>query len=293
MKLVNISGGLGNQMFQYAFYLSLKNKNKNKNIFCDISFYKITNSHNGFELKNIFKVNESEFKNKYYSNNIIWKVLREILKKIKLLDIKKNIGGEYKENLDKLDSFLTIYDGYWQNEKYFKDIEDELREKFVFTKIEDSRNLKILKKIQQTNSVSIHIRRGDYIGHPHLDGLAPIKYYKDAIEYIKSKIENPIFIIFSNDIKWCKEKLKLEEDQVEFIDWNIKEKSYIDMQLMSNCKHNIIPNSSFSWWGAWLNKNSNKIVIAPEKWFKGIDEKNYKEIVPKSWIKMNNFNTEE
>ena len=107
-------------------------------------------------------------------------------------------------------------------------------------------NIEIKNKIDSTNSVAIHIRRGDYIENTVLSRLAPIKYYEDVVDYIKNKIKNPTFFIFSDDIKWCKENLKIGK-QVYYIDWNKGKNSYRDMQLMSLCKHNIIPNSSFSW----------------------------------------------
>ena len=129
-------------------------------------------------------------------------------------------------------------------------------------------NTQIFEKIEKTNTVSIHIRRGDYLKDKQRNNICNVEYYKLAIEKIKTYIEHPSFFVFSDDINWCKENFQNEE--FNFIDWNTGNNSFIDMQLMSNCKHNIIANSSFSWWAAWLNINSNKIIIGPMYWFDNI-----------------------
>ena len=119
------------------------------------------------------------------------------------------------------------------------------------------------------NSVSIHIRRGDYLVCDLLKNLLPLFYYEAAIKYILEKVESPIFFIFSNDIEWCKNNLKINFPTY-YIDWNKGKESFRDMQLMSLCKYNIIANSSFSWWSVWLNNNEEKNIIAPKRWF--VDE---------------------
>jgi hypothetical protein len=118
------------------------------------------------------------------------------------------------------------------------------------------------------NSISIHVRRGDYLNHESYKNICGLNYYCSAIRYIKTLIMDPFFIVFSDDILWCKENLNniLSDTSVIYVDWNTGKESYKDMQLISNCKHNIIANSSFSWWGAWLNTFPNKIIIAPKKW---------------------------
>ncbi len=124
---------------------------------------------------------------------------------------------------------------------------------------------------------------GDYVNHPIHGGICTMDYYQQAIDIMKSKIVNPKFFIFSNDIEWCHSHLKLAD--AVYITGNKGENSYRDMQLMSMCKHNIIANSSFSWWGAWLNNNPDKIVIAPAKWFN--DPKiNTRDLIPDDWIKI-------
>ena len=143
--------------------------------------------------------------------------------------------------------------------------------------------------MQNSNSVGIHIRRGDYISNQAAfenHGICSLTYYKTAIGIINSKINNPMYFIFSDDTEWVR-NTDFGIKNFEIIDWNIEKKSYIDMQLMSYCKHNIIANSTFSWWGAWLNNYSQKIVIAPKNWFSNESRKSESEkIIPKDWIQI-------
>lgn len=287
MKIVRIQGGLGNQMFQYAFYMALKEKHNN--VYCDVDEYKKNNCHNGMELEKLFNIKIKTpprmILKLYKSKNKILKYFQNtwLLKKYKYEDTlyeKRLIKS--KEN--------AYYSGYWQSEKYFLDIEYKIRKVFSFDKKITQENLKLIEEISnKNNTVSIHVRRGDYISHDSLGNLTPVFYYKEGIKYIREKIQNPLFLIFSNDIEWCKKNFDFKEEEVIYIDWNKDENSFMDMYLMSICKNNIIANSSFSWWGAWLNTNTNKIVIAPEKWFRDESKLKYKDIVPEKWIKVRNF----
>lgn len=285
MKIIKLLGGLGNQMFQYAFYLSMANRHKN--VKADINSFKNYELHNGFELEKIFgiKINKaSNFMVKVFDPaNNTWKYrkLRRFFgAKNALLDEPNEFVFD-QEILNNNKSLM--YRGYWQNEGYFSDITDKIRSAFTFKKPLQDENLSISNLIKDTESISIHIRRGDYVGHSLLGGICDLNYYQKAISLIRSKVSEPIFFIFSNDIEWCKTNLSLPE--ANYISWNKDANSYIDMQLMSLCKHNIIANSSFSWWGAWLNKNENKIVIAPKRW---INDSSYddSDICPKSWIRL-------
>lgn len=290
-KSIIIMGGLGNQMFQSALYLA--NKDKCEGLYVDKSWFGRNHSHNGYELENIFnlkkELKEISLQESYfnYKKDIISKILFKIKHKIGFSKVT-NDKFIYKKNLLTKTS-SSYYIGYWQSEKYFSDSKELIKKVFTFPEILDEKNSNLLNLINDRESVSIHIRRGDYIGHPELDGLAPLDYYEKSIDYIKERVENPIFLIFSNDIEWCRENFKNIKNDFVYIDWNTKENSFRDMQLMSLCKHNIIPNSSFSWWGAWLNQNPEKIVIAPEKWFNDISKIPYEDIIPKSWIKIKNY----
>ena len=182
---------------------------------------------------------------------------------------------------------ITYFSGYWQTEKYFLPIEDKIRLAFKFDlkKVNDRTN-SLLLEMKPQNAVSIHIRRGDYEydlnAKEVLGGICDMEFYKKSIHYICEKNKDPFFYIFSDDCEWVMEHFSFLLNS-SIVDWNKKADSWQDMMLMSQCKHNIIANSSFSWWGAWLNSNPQKIVIAPSKWFNNFDAL---DIVPESWIRI-------
>ena len=182
----------------------------------------------------------------------------------------------------------NIYtDGYWQSEKYFSEIRDLLLREFAFKYEQDAKNREIADKIKKTESISLHIRRGDYVRNSmtnQVHGLCSIDYYQEAVNYIVRKIPMCHFYIFSDDHAWVRENFTLDYP-FTMVDHNDASRNYEDMRLMSLCHHNIIANSSFSWWGAWLNTNSDKIVCAPKKWFND-PTRNAKDLIPESWVKI-------
>lgn len=269
MIIVRVTGGLGNQMFQYAMYKSLENKGKLVKLDSK-SFYETKKEHNGYELERIFDIKPNkptkEDLEKFDENNIstLFKIKRKLFGDKKFVYDTK----EYVFNKDVYKLKNSYLNGYWQSIKYFEGIENDIKKDFRFKNQLDNKNLEILNEIENSNSISIHIRRGDYMSPENYNMygcIATPTYYKKAIKVIEEKIENPTFFVFSNDMDWVKKNIQINS-RVFYIDINSGNGSYKDMQLMSNCKHNIIANSSFSWWGAWLNENKNKIVIAPKKW---------------------------
>ena len=245
--------------------------------------------HNGYELNRIFKLNLDIASAK--ERIILLNKPNNILSKIKNKIYKKNTPTAYFcKNINEAITFNpTLFEmhniymyGYYQSEKYFKEIANIIRKDFTFSKPVDIINQKLINQIGNTESVSIHIRRGDYLNIPNTQNICSISYYKKAINLILKNISNPQFYIFSNDINWCKQHLQI--DNAVFISNNIGKNSFIDMQLMSCCKHNIIANSTFSWWGAWLNNNPNKIIISPNKWMN--DTNGTGDIIPNDWIKI-------
>ena len=286
MIIVRIIGGLGNQMFQYALYKSLEQKGKEVKI--DISGFLNYGLHNGYELPNIFKISENiatqqeiELLSDHKSD-----LFNKMRRKITGRKRTHNIQEDFKFIPEVFELDHVYLDGYWQSQKYFIDEETTIRNSYKFNNHLDSRNMEIVSKMKQVNSVSIHVRRGDYITDPEANkvhgGITTLEYYKKSIKLIKERLDNPIFFVFSDDIEWVRQNMGLTNSY--FIDWNNGRDSYKDMQLMSYCKHNIIANSSFSWWGAWLNQNESKIVIAPSKWFNTID---VKDVIPDHWIRVN------
>lgn len=290
MKIVKILGGLGNQMFQYALYIALKKQFPNERILIDTSCFRGYPLHNGFEIDDIFSLKSDIATWKDiarvaypYPNYKWWKYGKHILPNRSAMCVERKdctfIDNVFLQNRNR------YYDGYWQCEDYFKFAKEELYNTFFFLKTNNKRNEEIIAKVRETNSVSIHIRRGDYVNHPWFKGICGIDYYKRAITHIEDNVKPELYCVLSNDVDWCRKELELfmPKDKIVYVDWNKGTESYVDMQIMSLCKHNIIANSSFSWWGAWLNKNQNKIVIAPSKW------KNIKlatDPVPASWIKL-------
>jgi len=176
--------------------------------------------------------------------------------------------------------------GYWQSEKYFSSIRNQLLTELIPASELSSESQLIYDDIKNHNAVSLHIRRGDYINETNqsIYHTCSLDYYSKSIDLILSKVTQPKFYIFSDDFEWVKSNLNINQ-QIQFIEHNKGKNSYQDLILMSKCKHNIIANSSFSWWGAWLNQHENKIVIAPEKWFKS-NSKKTQDLIPSTWIQL-------
>ncbi len=284
MIVVKLLGGLGNQLFQYAFARYLADAN-NTEVYLEDSFY-ATQSLRKVEL-NYFNVKTASLSN--YQKFVLKRYLSLrwfFLKKISRYKITKEESFQFHEPFKKRKGDLYLI-GYWQSEKYFIEIADMIREEIAMKDPMDTFNMQTLSYITSHTSVSIHVRRTDYLTNTtanSVHGICDIPYYDKAIEIIKNKINNPHFIIFSDDPQWCRENIKTDSPMI-FIDHNTQDQNYIDIILMSKCKHHIIANSSFSWWGAWLNASTSKIVIAPQKWF--VDPKRYSEdIIPYSWIKI-------
>lgn len=290
MKIVNILGGLGNQMFVYAMYLALKEAHPNEDIYICKRSYKGYPLHNGYELGNVFGADAPEaslwqlVKIAYpYWNYRTWQLMRHFFpKRSCMLSGTEDIPFDYENVTRKEDGF---YDGYWQNENNFLPIRDKILEVFSFPQFNDKRNIELAELITNKRAVSCHVRRGDYLKDP-LYGVCTSEYYVKAIDEINRKVSPDLYCVFSDDIKWCKENLGEiigKDKEIVFVDWNKGENSFRDMQLMSLCNHNIIANSSFSWWGAWLNNHDDKVVVAPNIW---MNKPMVNDPLCDSWIKI-------
>jgi hypothetical protein len=177
--------------------------------------------------------------------------------------------------------------GYWQSERYFADIREVLLQEFTVASPLSGRNRALADAITGCNAVSMHIRRGDYVSNATtaaFHGVCDLDYYESAIEQIDTFVDQPHIFVFSDDHAWTRQHLHLQ-GKVTYVDHNDPDQGHEDMRLMSLCKHNIIANSTFSWWGAWLNRNPNKTVIAPRCWFAdaSIDTS---DLIPSSWIRL-------
>ncbi len=291
MKIVNIIGGIGNQMFQYAFALALKQKYPDEEVKLDTSHFNGYSLHNGFEIERNFGLQlpiadgKELRKLTYYSPNYkVSRIIRKLLGYRKTEYKEPRLFTFWKEALDRVGN--CYYEGSWQNEKYFKECSDEIRKAFTFKQQLGDKNEELLNAINATESVSIHVRRGDYLSDPTYQGICDLPYYKNAIQYIKEHIKAPHFYIFSNDAKWCEEFIAPLCEDYTIIDWNGGIKSWADMQLMSLCNHNIVAHSSFSWWAAWLNNHDNKIVVSPKGWFNRADVTDSPQL--EDWILIEN-----
>lgn len=281
--IVKFNGGLGNQMFQYAFAKGIQEKTGLEPVF-DMSFFKKRYAR-PFEL-GVFSIKPNEvlkFSDKL-KLALIWKFRRKLEGK-KFLSIKLISENDFGYCDYEIEPECYI-EGFFQSEKYFpKDIRNE----FVFKDELDKKNEEVAQLIKNSNSISLHVRRCDYVKkkrYQNMFATCSLDYYKNALELITKGQKDFRIFVFSDDKEWVKENLKLSYETY-YVDLNSGKTSFRDMQLMSFCKHNIIANSSFSWWGAYLNKNPEKIVVAPKKWFND-DGINQKDIIPESWFRIDN-----
>lgn len=287
MKIVNTIGGLGNQMFCYAFALALKEKH-NEKVFVDISHFNNYGLHDGFLINEIFNVQEINIASKKEIKSLSRYIPHYKLSRIfrKLLPKKST---EYIEKQDYVYDNLAMsvkgdcyYEGYWQSPLYFDNIKPSVKKMFTFPKsFGENKDIEVL--MGNVDSVSIHVRRGDYLNHKSFVGICELDYYERAINNVKKKIKDPHYFIFSNDIVWCKENLSsiLDTDKVQFVSHNQGSKSFWDMYLMSCSKNMIIANSSFSWWAAYLNQYDNAYIISPVKW---VNRSYNTDVHPSSWV---------
>lgn len=287
MIISKLIGGLGNQMFQYAAGRALAIAN-NCDLKLDISGYKSYKLHNGYEL-DLFNIQASIAKNEEVFGllKVRSRLFRLVGKRLGLKNKSLMIEKSFAFDPEFFYIKESVYiDGYWQSYKYFESIRQYLKIELTPKIPLSGLNLSIAESIGQVNAVSLHIRRGDYVNNlaaNKVHGFLGIEYYKKAISYFVEKIPYPYFFVFSDDISWAKENLGLSSG-VTFIEHNQGENSFEDMRLMSLCKHNIIANSSFSWWGAWLNDNPNKTVIAPNQWFASMLVST--DLLPASWLRL-------
>ena len=292
MVISHILGGIGNQMFQYAAGRALS-LSTNQEYWLDLNDFTGYQLHNGFELNRVFNIGNVKSSSSIVHELLGWRA-NSFAKKVLLRTQFAQFRGKsfivephfnYWPDFFKINHNCYLY-GYWQSARYFKFFEDIIRQDFVFKTPLDERNEQIALDIVNSNSVSLHVRRGDYLNNPKniaIHGSCSVNYYVNAINYMAHCLKQPNFYIFSDDIAWVKENLQIDFPCL-YIDHNCGLESYRDLQLMSLCKHHIIANSSFSWWGAWLSANPEKIVIAPQKWF--VNKNSIEDLIPQDWIKL-------
>lgn len=305
MIIVRITSGLGNQMYQYNFYKFIKEKYKDTQVKADITWFYANDEHHGFELERIFANNKSMFELDIATTREIYKVTGQIPNFCKgklaracqyLLGpvnriLREKIHPDFRPNvIDRLESDRTdnYYEdatnldtskdyylfGFWIEEPYYLHREKELKKELVFPDWDkdDLENRRLAEDMNSCESVSIHVRRGDYLSQTYAGKFLTLgrDYYEAAVEAIREHTTNPYFYIFSDDADFVKKEFDWIKDKT-IVTNNTGNNSYRDMQLMSLCRHNIIANSTFSQWAAILNGNENRIVIYPAKYMASED----------------------
>lgn len=293
MIIVKLWGGIGNQLFQYSFgkYLS---KYLNTEVKYDIqtiqkakNFTKRSLGILDFNIHIEIASKEDNGKLKYFSKGIFARIERKLSQKLPFLFKTYFVESELHSRIDKSNiKDNCYYDGYWQSYHYLNQIESIISTEIILRYPLSKNCQSLISAIKNTESISIHIRRGDYINiKKNFDrfGVCSKHYYESSIQYISKLCENPIFYIFSDDINWAKENFI--GSQYCFVYGNLPSE---DMYLMSQCKHNIIANSTFSWWGAWLNNKKDKTIIAPANWYNMKQNNATERLIPETWNLIKN-----
>ena len=290
MIIIRLKGGMGNQMFQYAFGKKIATELKTE-MQLDLSSL-LDRSKGDFVYRNydlpIFEVQDNlvmspKFLQTIYKPKIprITKMVRQYIDRGNKFIKEKHFHFDPSLISNPVDN--AVYEGWFQSAKYFEGIEKELREDFKFKKGILKTSQTLFEKIKSTNAICLNVRRTDFLKVDTLNTTNK-DYFFDAAKYVAAKIENPVFYIFSDDVEWCRANIILDHP-VEVVGHEHRGEKFGNyMQLMVACKHFIIPNSSYAWWAVWLNEHKNKIVVAPQNWFNDA-EIDTSDLVPKNWVR--------
>jgi hypothetical protein len=295
MIIVKLMGGIGNQMFQYATARRLAHV-RGAALKLDLGWFEncIADSPRAYEL-HLFRIKEliaSVEEIRGVKNAGEKGAVCGLMRFLGVGDrcVTNGVVVERHFHFDPEVLRLpdNVYlDGYWQSEKYFADVADVVRSELTVAIEPDDKNRQMSEMIRKSEAVSLHIRRGDYVSNPVMNrfhGLCSLEYYQKGMEMVFSKTKNAHFFVFSDDPAWAKENVN-SDHPLTFIDFNGAERAYEDLRLMSLCKHHVIANSSFSWWGAWLSRNPSKVVVAPAKWFSNPNI-NTDDLIPQGWVRL-------
>lgn len=260
-------------MFQYAMLVALREMTGDE-VRMDTSLYRTYGLHNGFELATDFNITAPEASPEqvkklswYTTRYLVYRTLHYVLPS-RRREFKERVYGKYYPEVFEREGDM-LFDGYWQHWEYFDRYRELLLREFSLREELDARNAAMVERMRATNSCSVHVRRGDFLESRLYRNICEGDYYRDAVRKVRELAgEDVEFYFFSNDFDWCRENLSdlVDEAHVHRIDWNKGPDSYKDMVLMSACRTNVIANSSFSWWAAYLNGNAGKTVIAPRVW---------------------------
>lgn len=294
MVILRLRGGLGNQLFQFAAGSALAQKH-GVELKLDLYYY-TKHPFRTFDLPyfNIqFKEASRDEVHRFTGSNPVRRFLNKYENYFHCPKVCAQPHYHFYEDFFQLPSDIYLT-GYWQSEKYFLGIEQQVKGWYTVKDDLDKKTQDLIAEMRSSTSVSLHVRRGDYSGNS-IFGFVPLDYYRAAIDQLQREVANPRFYVFSDDVSWCKQNLAVPAST--FVEHNTGKNSYRDLVLMSNCKHNIIANSTFSWWGAWLNSNPAKKVVAPRVWFqKSYNDNvsavypsriyNTKDLIPEGWYRI-------
>jgi hypothetical protein len=292
MIICNVLGGLGNQMFQYAAARALA-ATTGQPLLLDVNDFDDYRLHQGYDLRRVFDVNTPLADSAVIRDMLGWRAQRLARRLLRrrwahwLRGSRLIVEPHFHHwpGFAKLtqDCYLL---GYWQSERYFDAVSDEIRSAYGFKEPLTARNQALAAEMLACHAVSLHVRRGDYVSDRKTSKVMAVctqAYYQSAIEHIAASTQQPVFYVFSDDFAWAKQHLPTKYRLV-YVEHNTGIDSYRDMQMMSLCRHHIIANSSFSWWGAWLNPRPDKLVVAPSGWFLG--NQNTRDLIPTAWTRL-------
>ena len=288
--IIRLAGGLGNQLYQYAMGRSLSLRTgrtlllEKRNISRD--------QYRNYELS-VFNIHEqhvdliTQWCTRWAASYSSGKLFRTICPLAWNYKIIRDKEAGFDPSVFNLEMGTVVLEGYWQSFKYFDPYQDVIKSELTFKKEPSGLNVNIIDEIESVQSVAVHVRRGDYVTNPKckdLHSVCSLEYYQKANNFLEQSVRKPHFFIFTDDPKWAKENLTFSGPS-KVVDHNLGKADYEDFRLMTHCKHFIIANSSFSWWGAWLASFSDKIVVAPINWFKK-DKSPPEDRFPGEWIRL-------
>lgn len=284
MDIVLIFNGLGNQMSQYAFYLAKRQRN-NHTVYCVLGprtqysldkLFDIPYRHNAVLVLLYRALDKAHFSNHRW----LRRLLRPTLQLLGVKMIVEPLSRDFDMRHFTHQKGIVFYRGGWHSELNFTAVADAVKCRFRFPEIQDAAVLAVIDRIKSCQSVSLHLRRGDYLGLSEFQGVCTEAYYEHAIAYFESQIESPEYFVFSDDPTYAREQFGADPN-FHIIDLNHGEDAWCDLLMMTQCRYNIIANSTFSWWGAWLNDNPSKIVVHPRYHLNGVETRDF---YPRNWI---------
>jgi hypothetical protein len=294
LVVARLFGGLGNQMFQYATARALAVR-RGATLKLDITGFADLGTHTErwFELDSLqIRANAADDVDLAPFGRVRESRLDRVLRRLGI-DRSNGAWPIYRERHFQFDPAVPelpvpVYlDGYWQSERYFSDIAALLQQEFTAKAPLDPKNAALAQSIDAVNAVSLHVRRGDYVDNPatnRFHGICSLDYYQRALDYISVRVGEPHLFVFSDAQQWTQANLRYAA-ATTFVDVNSPDRGYRDMGLMARCRHHIIANSSFSWWGAWLNPSREKIVVAPDRWFSN-SRNDTRDLIPPGWVRL-------